>query len=143
MLCIVPHKGNAKANANPSETHYTLVRVAEVRQGWGTGISLAPAGNVKWHSPFGNWLSSFLLRNSHTYCVIQPFHSHKSWAGLSGPMFLEAHQERSKARCNTRPFIRSETKASDESLSAGLSSAFHKRRQLAWKNGRSRGKKQD
>ena len=59
-------------------------------------LSHTAGGEVKWLSHFGKQLRSFL--QSHTYCVIQPFHSSQSWAVLSGPMFLASHQEHGKVR---------------------------------------------
>lgn len=58
----------------------------------GTGTLTRCRGDVKWHNRFEKEFSSFL--QSHTYYVTQPFHSYKSWAGLSGLMFLEDREQR-------------------------------------------------
>ena len=71
MLCIIPHKGNAKANANPSETHYTLFRVAEARQGWGTGTLTRSCWEREMAQPLWKIVEQFLTKKL-SYLLCDP-----------------------------------------------------------------------
>ena len=93
---MVPYKGNA--NSNHSETRDILVRRTEVWWAYGTGTLTDSCWVREMAQPLRKIVEQFLIRDSHICCAIQPFRSHKRWAGPSGPVFLEAHQEHSKAR---------------------------------------------